>query len=133
MNRWILSAGAILAATAVMSGAFGAHALQNLLDAKAQSWYDTAVTYHMTHAIALIATGLAALIAGNAGSRAFRISAACFLGGVLLFSGSLYTMAFSGITKLGIVTPFGGVLLIAGWLGLAYGASRIPFTGHEQS
>lgn len=126
MNKWILVIAALLGATAVMSGAFGAHALQSILSDKATGWYDTAVTYHSTHALALLATGLLNLHADNgSGNRWLRFSAWCFCGGVVIFSGSLYIMAFTGITKLGMITPIGGALLILGWLCLAWGASRL--------
>ena len=74
MTQWILVSGAILGALAVGTGAFGAHALQGVLDERARGWYDTAVTYHAGHALALVGCGLAALFAttltgsGNAGS-----------------------------------------------------------------
>lgn len=126
MNKSILVVGALLGASAVMSGAFGAHALQGILSDKAASWYDTAVTYHSTHALALLAAGLLNIHASNGpGSRWLSTSAWCFFAGVLVFSGSLYMMAFTGITKLGMITPIGGALLIAGWLCMAWGASRL--------
>ena len=126
MNKSILVVGALLGASAVMSGAFGAHALQGILSDKAAGWYDTAVTYHSTHALALLAAGLLNLQSVNGpGSRWIRTSAWCFCAGVLVFSGSLYVMAFTGITKLGMITPIGGALLIVGWLCMAWGASRL--------
>ena len=130
MNNWILVIGAIFGALAVATGAFGAHALQNVLDERAQGWYDTAVTYHARHALALVACGLAALLASSmsnaAGSqRLFASSAVCFAIGITLFSGSLYVMAFTGVTRLGIITPFGGALLIAGWLLLAFSVAKL--------
>ena len=126
MNKSILVVGALLGATAVMSGAFGAHALQSVLSEKAAGWYDTAVTYHSTHALALLAAGLVSLhTANDPGTKWLKISAWCFGLGVLVFSGSLYVMAFTGITKLGMITPIGGALLIIGWLSLAWGASRL--------
>ncbi|MEE9335595.1 MAG: DUF423 domain-containing protein [Granulosicoccaceae bacterium] len=96
-------------AVAVIIGAFGAHALKPALDAKAMGWIDTGVSYQTTHALALIACGL--LPASRANAR----TAFLFVAGIILFSGSLYLMALSGITTLGIITPIGGVCFIAAW------------------
>lgn len=130
MTQWILVTGSIFGALAVASGAFGAHALQSVLDDRARGWYDTAVTYHAGHALAMVACGLAALYAGlhadpgNA-ARWLNTSGICFVLGVVIFSGSLYTMAFTGITRLGMITPIGGLFLIIAWLCLAVGASKL--------
>jgi len=121
--KWILVCGGLLGAAAVMSGAFGAHALQGVLGERARGWFDTAVTYHAQHALALVATGL---LAGFSSSQTgTQIAAACFLSGIVLFSGSLYLMAFTGWTKLGMITPIGGVFLIAGWLAFAFSAAKL--------
>lgn len=130
MTQWILVSGAILGALAVATGAFGAHALQGVLDDRARGWYDTAVTYHAGHALALVACGLAALFATTPGVGAdaspwLNTSGICFVLGILIFSGSLYTMAFTGITRLGMITPVGGLFLIIAWLCLAAGASKL--------
>lgn len=133
MTQWILVSGAILGAMAVATGAFGAHALQGVLDDRARGWYDTAVTYHAGHALALVGCGLAALFASSltdSGSAGSWLNAAgtCFVLGVIIFSGSLYTMAFTGITRLGMITPIGGVFLLIAWLSLAIGASKLGST-----
>jgi len=126
MNKWMIIVAALLGATAVMTGAFGAHALQGVLSVQARGWYDTAVTYHAGHALALLACGLLSLHIGAGPSSSWlKVSGVCFVAGVLVFSGSLYTMAFTGITKLGMITPIGGLLLIIAWLALAVGASRL--------
>ena len=130
MMQWILITGALLGALAVATGAFGAHALQGILDDRARGWYDTAVTYHARHALAVVACGLAALIAGTqsgsySASSWLNASAICFIIGVFIFSGSLYAMAFTGITRLGMITPIGGLFLIIGWLLLAVGAGKL--------
>ena len=126
--KWMLISGAVLGALAVASGAFGAHALQGVLSERARGWYDTAVTYHAGHALALLACGLLAAHVGTdgPGSGTLRLAAGAFLGGVAVFSGSLYLMAFTGWTRLGMITPIGGALLIAGWLALAVAAARLP-------
>lgn len=126
--KWLLICGALLGATAVVSGAFGAHALQGVLGERARGWFDTAVTYHSQHALALLAAGL---LAGFVqGSVAPYIAGIGFLIGTALFSGSLYLMAFTGWTKLGMITPIGGLFLIAGWIALAVAASRLATSNH---
>lgn len=132
MNKWILISGALLGALAVMTGAFGAHALQSVLDERARDWYETAVTYHAGHALALLITGVIGLLINSdaesrtgIGGTAVRCAGVCLLLGIMIFSGSLYVMAFTGITKLGMITPIGGVFLIIGWLALALAATRI--------
>ncbi|MBX2883799.1 MAG: DUF423 domain-containing protein [Granulosicoccus sp.] len=125
MNPWTLALGALFSAAAVATGAFGAHALQSTLSAQARGWYDTAVTYHSIHAIGLLICGLTALHASNDAQLWFNVSAGCFIAGIALFSGSLYIMAFTGITKLGMITPIGGLLLIFAWISLALGSLKI--------
>ena len=127
----MLVAGAVLGALAVASGAFGAHALDGVLDARARGWYDTAVTYHASHAPALLACGLLYPRAAAPPGRArvpLGLAAIAFLAGVALFSGSLYAMAFTGLTALGMITPLGGLALIVGWTLLAVAAARLPAT-----
>ena len=124
-HRPTLIAGALLALLAVALGAFGAHALEGLLDAKAQGWWQTAAQYQMWHAIALIALSAVPL----RGAR----PAALLLGlGTTLFSGSLYAMALGGWRWLGMVTPLGGMLMLAGWLVLAVAAWRAGDEGLER-
>lgn len=107
----VAPAGALLAASAVALGAFGAHALRSTLGATELGWWQTAVQYQMWHALALLA--IAAL--------PLRSRAAAWLigDGTLIFSGSLYAMALTGTRALGAVTPVGGALMILGWLALA--------------
>ena len=126
MHKWMLIIAALLGASAVMSGAFGAHALQGVLSDQARGWYDTAVIYHTNHALALLACGLLGQHVGKgAGSSWLFAAGVCFTLGVLVFSGTLYAMAFTGITKLGMITPIGGLFLIVAWLCLAVSASRL--------
>ncbi|MEE9319449.1 MAG: DUF423 domain-containing protein [Granulosicoccus sp.] len=121
----MLITGAIMAALAVMLGAFGAHALQDVLDERARGWFETAASYHTQHALALIASGLLAGFIPHKRLSAITVAAFCFLTGILFFSGSLYLMAFTGITQLGMVTPLGGLFFISGWLAFAYAATRL--------
>jgi uncharacterized membrane protein YgdD (TMEM256/DUF423 family) len=118
MNAWLLLA-AINGFLAVAAGAFGAHALQGTLDAAALQTFETGVRYHMYHALAL---GLTALAFKE--RAAARVAAVLFLTGILLFSGSLYALALTGVRALGMVTPFGGVAFLAGWAALGYAALR---------
>lgn len=121
MHRKFIATGALFAGLGVALGAFGAHGLQKLTeDAKILSGYHTAVQYQLWHALALIITGI--LYGGDFNKKFLQWTAACFTGGILLFSGSLYLLTVlkikeSGMTKvIGPVTPLGGVLFIAGWL-----------------
>jgi uncharacterized membrane protein YgdD (TMEM256/DUF423 family) len=118
MNRPYLTIAAWFGAAAVALGAFGAHGLKQALadvdDGHARlSWWSTAASYHLAHALAL---GLASACAGD--GRAARVSRLGFALGIALFSGSLYAMALTGPSALGMVTPIGGALLIVGWLAL---------------
>ncbi len=122
--RLVLAAGAVLAALGVAAGAFGAHGLRAAVSAQALAVFETAARYQLIHALAMIA---AALACGPCARRLSLLAAACFLAGVLLFSGSLYLVVLTGVSALGLITPVGGVALIAGWLLLAWAAmSRQP-------
>lgn len=113
----ILAAGALLAALGVALGAFGAHALRDTLDPVRLGWWNTAVQWQMWHALALVA--IAALPLLGRDLPAILIGA-----GTLIFAGTLYIMALTGLRWLGAVTPIGGLLMIAGWLLLAWRALR---------
>ena len=104
--------GAALLAVAVMSGAFGAHALRDRLDAYSMGIWEKAVFYHFVHALGLlVAPMLAPKAANTVGILLFA--------GILLFSGSLYALALTGVRTLGAVTPLGGLAFIGAWLWLA--------------
>ncbi len=113
------STGAILLALAVMIGAFGAHALQERLDAYAKGIYETGVMYHFFHALGLLVVSFLPRIGALSASRTAWVCG-LLLAGVILFSGSLYALALSGVRMLGAVTPLGGLAFIAAWLLLAY-------------
>ena len=110
-----MAAGALFGAAAVILGAFGAHALRGMLAPQQLGWWQTAVQYQMAHALALL------LIAALGPPRA-RLAAALMSVGILIFSGTLYLMALGFPHWLGAITPLGGLLLIAGWLTLAWSA-----------
>lgn len=111
--------GAIGLALAVVFGAFGAHALRGQLDAYSAGVYEKAVFYHFIHALGLLAVSFLPK-AGAISQTASAWVCALLLAGIVLFSGSLYILAVTGIRGLGAITPFGGLSFIAAWLTLAY-------------
>lgn len=118
--------GALLLAIAVMIGAFGAHALRARLDAYATGIYERAVFYHFVHALGLLGIGIA-VRAHVASSGVANIAGWLLAVGIAIFSGSLYALALSGNRKLGAITPIGGLLFVAGWIGFAWSlASVVP-------
>lgn len=122
MRVWLFIAG-LMGAAGVVCGAFAAHGLSARLDDKALSVFETGARYQMYHALAL---GLAAFaMRGDAMGRA-RTAAILFLAGIVLFSGSLYLLALTGVTMLGVITPFGGLAFIAGWICLALAGLKQP-------
>jgi uncharacterized membrane protein YgdD (TMEM256/DUF423 family) len=116
----LIALGALNAALAVGAGAFAAHGLRDRLDARALEVFETGARYHMYHALALIAAGLVA----SAAARGAQIAGWIFQVGIVLFSGSLYALALTGVKGLGAVTPLGGLAFLAGWLWLAWCAWR---------
>ena len=123
MERILLALGALSGAIAVAAGAFGAHALKARLAPDLLSVFETGARYQMFHALALVAAAGAAS-RGQAGAVAAGWAGGLFAAGTVLFSGSLYALALTGVRALGAVTPFGGVALIAGWVALAVAALR---------
>lgn len=125
-QRIVALAGALLAGSGVVFGAFGAHALRARLDAEGLGAWETAVLYQLVHGLALLATAALAPLAPR-GYWLDRAALALALG-TLLFSGSIYWLSLGGPGWLGPVTPIGGVLLILGWLGavLALTGGRVP-------
>ncbi|MDF7826338.1 DUF423 domain-containing protein [Pontiellaceae bacterium B12227] len=111
--KLFLSLGALSGALGVMIGAFGAHGLQGKLSDKMLTVYQTGVQYHFYHTFALLAVGLLAL---KFQSGLLTSSGWSFLVGILLFSGSLYALSITGISKLGAITPIGGLFFIIGWV-----------------
>lgn len=127
MHKGFLQAGALLALLAVALGAFGAHGLKKIVDADAVAVFDTGVRYQVYHALALLITGM--LFSTFPSSR-LKWAGYCFIGGIILFSGSLYLLTFFkasgtvGLSGIGILTPIGGVGFIAGWLLLFLSLSK---------
>lgn len=121
MSSWLLIA-AINGALAVGFGAFGAHGLQGRIDARGLEVFETGARYHMYHALAI---GLSAFAMRGAAATPARAAAGLFLAGIVLFSGSLYLLALTGTRAFAFVTPFGGLAFLAGWIALAFAATRI--------
>jgi uncharacterized membrane protein YgdD (TMEM256/DUF423 family) len=119
MNRWFFAVGALSALVSVAAGAFGAHALRGRLSPDYLAVFETAARYQMYHALGLIAVAWALVQWPGA---APRWAGWLFLLGTVLFSGSLYALALTGIRWLGLITPLGGIAFLAGWVCLALSA-----------
>ncbi|KEO74730.1 DUF423 domain-containing protein [Anditalea andensis] len=121
MNK-IIQAGALFGVLAVGIGAFGAHGLAEILEVHGRTdTFETGVKYHFYHAIALVLTGL---IGHHPYSKKWlKWSSLGFISGILIFSGSLYTLSLTGVTWLGAITPLGGIAFILGWIFLAIAVS----------
>lgn len=122
MIRIFVTTGAFFGFLAVAAGAFGAHGLKARLTPDALSTFEIGARYQMYHALALILVAWA--VDRFPGSGAITGAGICFIVGTLVFSGSLYLLAWSGTKWLGAVTPIGGLVLLAGWVCLAVGAWR---------
>ncbi|MFQ3201364.1 MAG: uncharacterized membrane protein YgdD (TMEM256/DUF423 family) [Zhongshania sp.] len=120
MASLTLFIAAILGFLAVGLGAFGAHGLKTTFSAEMMAVYQTAVQYHFYHCFALLIVGL--LMYSGIEHLSLRVSAVLFFVGVLVFSGSLYAMAFTGARWLGAITPIGGLMFLVAWACLAYSA-----------
>jgi uncharacterized membrane protein YgdD (TMEM256/DUF423 family) len=117
----ILAIAGVLLALATAFGAFGAHALKAHLSPDRLQVYETAVRYHFFHALGLLGIGLALR---TIDSSPLRWAATLLVIGIILFSGSLYALTFGAPRPMGIVTPVGGLALIAGWICFAAGVWR---------
>jgi len=120
--KLFLALGAAAAALGVVLGAFGAHALKARLGADMLSVWQTGVQYHLWHALGIVAVGVLAF--HLPGSAPLKWAGWLMLAGIVLFSGSLYILAASGVRWVGAITPFGGGCFIAGWLVVAYAVLR---------
>lgn len=119
MDRTFLFIGALLGGVGVGLGAFGAHGLKGRLSQEMLAVFETGVRYQMYHALALLALGA---MMTRLDGRAVIVAGWSFTAGILIFSGSLYALALSGVTILGAITPIGGVAFLAGWVALAVAA-----------
>ncbi|WP_338478843.1 DUF423 domain-containing protein [Pseudomonas trivialis] len=125
MLRSFLMLAAFFGFTGVALGAFAAHGLKNRLSAEYLAIFQTGVTYQLVHALALFGV---ALLAAHIPGRMVTWAGIAFVVGILLFSGSLYALTLTGISKLGIITPFGGLAFLLGWFFLGLVAWRLQLT-----
>ena len=128
--RRLIIVGALLGFLGVALGAFGAHALKTRIEPELMAAYQTGVQYHLAHALGVLLVGALVQVLSPLPSSSKTLSWLVTSGwlmvaGVILFSGSLYALALSGMRTLGIVTPLGGVALLMAWLSLAFGVAKI--------
>ena len=121
MRRGGLGVAGLLGFTAVALGAFGAHGLRGRLSPAMLEVYRTGALYHLVHAVAALAVALA-----GERLRRGRLILTFFAAGIVVFAGSLYALALTGVSTLGAVTPLGGLLLLAAWALVALEAAPIP-------
>ncbi len=121
MPQIFLTLGAILGGSSVAIGAFGSHILRSKVSERSLEIFATGVRYQMFHALALLIVALL-LILIESPSTTLITSGWLFITGVVIFSGSLYALSLTGITSFGMVAPFGGLALMAGWVTLAVAA-----------
>ncbi|MBQ0734630.1 DUF423 domain-containing protein [Aquimarina celericrescens] len=126
MNKTILITGAVLGLIGVLLDAFGAHGLEKLVDTKSIDSFKTGVRYQMYHAIVCIILGNMTVLNMTSKRRIFYF----FIGGITLFSGSIYLLAIDealgmSLSSIGFITPLGGLLLIFGWILLIINAAKI--------
>jgi uncharacterized membrane protein YgdD (TMEM256/DUF423 family) len=122
MLRGFLMLAAFFGFTGVGLGAFAAHGLKSRLTPEYLAIFHTGVTYQLVHTLALLGV---ALLATQIPGRLVTWAGASFAIGILLFSGSLYVLTLTGVSKLGIITPFGGLAFLVGWLCLGRAAWRL--------
>ncbi|MGE8187827.1 DUF423 domain-containing protein [Pseudomonas sp. NPDC086278] len=122
MLRGFLMLAAFFGFTGVALGAFAAHGLKNRLTPEYLAIFHTGVTYQLVHTLALLGV---ALLATQVPGRLITWAGASFAIGIVLFSGSLYLLTLTGISKLGIITPFGGLAFLIGWFCLGLAAWRL--------
>jgi uncharacterized membrane protein YgdD (TMEM256/DUF423 family) len=120
--RLALLFAAVFLFAAVASGAFGAHAMRSKLEPDLMAAFQTAVQYHFWHALGLLAVGI--LLLQKPDSGALAAAGWLLVAGLVLFSGSLYALALTGVRGFGAVTPFGGIAFLAAWGALAWAAWR---------
>lgn len=118
-QRQLVLAGALFLLTGVAAGAFGAHALKRLVSPDMLAIWQTAVLYQLIHGLGLLITGV---MRPHNPSRCLAYAGLFFLAGILIFSGSLYTLVLSDSRWLGAITPIGGVSFMLGWALVAWSA-----------
>ncbi|MHC5130514.1 DUF423 domain-containing protein [Pseudomonas glycinis] len=125
MLRGFLMLAAFFGFTGVALGAFAAHGLKNRLTPEYLTIFHTGITYQLVHTLALFGV---ALLATQIQGRLITWAGLSFTVGIVLFSGSLYLLTMTGISKLGIITPFGGLAFLIGWVCLGLAAWRLQPT-----
>jgi len=125
MLRGFLMLAAFFGFTGVALGAFAAHGLKNRLTPEYLTIFHTGVTYQLVHTLALFGV---ALLATQIQGRLVTWAGVSFTVGIVLFSASLYLLTMTGISKLGIITPFGGLAFLVGWICLGLAAWRLQLT-----
>lgn len=118
MTRLTLVIAAISGFLAVSLGAFGAHGLESVLTPERLATFQTGVDYHFIHTLALLGVGI--LMLRFPKNKPLRLSSYSFIGGIVVFSGSLYVLSLSGISWLGAITPIGGLAFLFGWANIAW-------------
>ena len=121
MEKYYVAYAAVLTGMGVILGAFGAHYIS--VGPEQMEWWKTATFYHLVHSLGLFAV---AWIYFMWPGVLVNVAAFCFILGIFLFSGSLYTMALTNYTLLGAVTPVGGLILIVGWVCIAWRVLKSP-------
>jgi len=122
MNRFALISGSLMCAIAVATGAFGAHALLDIVSPERIDTWQTGARYLMYHGIGLFAVGILSAVLKNP----FKRPVTLLFSGATLFSLALFTLVLTNTAWLGAIAPIGGVLMILGWLGLAFSIIKLP-------
>ncbi len=122
MSKFFIASGALSAALSVILGAFAAHALKSRMPPETLTVFQTGVQYQFYHSLGAILVGI--VVELTKASALLTTAGWLMLIGILLFSGSLYLISFSGIRSLGLITPAGGMAFIVAWLLLAFGILR---------
>ena len=125
MNRLFVSLGSGFTFLGIALGAFGTHGLRDKISASSLQVWQTGVQYHLIHGLALVLVGI---LAGQEQTKALRNSGWLMVGGIVIFSGSLYALAITGIKYLGAITPLGGLCFLIAWATLAVSFGRRPQT-----
>jgi uncharacterized membrane protein YgdD (TMEM256/DUF423 family) len=122
-GSFTICCGAMLGALGVMSGAFGAHALRDILSQSQLHTWEVAAHYHLVHSLAAVGIGLFHRVSANS-HRVLVAAGSLMVVGVVVFSGSLYVLVLTDLKMFGMFTPVGGVAMISAWLTLAYACVR---------
>ena len=121
----LITLAAVNGLIAILLGAFTTHALRESITEELLKTFETGVTYHMYHSLAMLAVSILSLHFPHV--RVLKFSAYSFLLGIMLFSGSLYFLALTGVSGIGIITPVGGIFFILGWIALCIFGAKPNF------